>query len=154
MSIARGGIKRNWGTPNGNVGAAECGAAVKGNAYGLGVEPVGRALWDAGCRSFFVARPKECEELRLVLPEAVIYVYDNNSRDRTCAIAAAAGAIVRHEPQQGKGRVMLRMFSAVDAEGFVTVDGDATYQAARPPAPSPPRPPWFPCWLPPLRPTK
>ena len=56
--------------------AAECGAAVKGDAYGLGIAPVARALWDAGCRSFFVARPKEGEELRGHLPDAVIYVLD------------------------------------------------------------------------------
>jgi len=76
LSIDLGAIQRNWRHLNRNVGSAECGAAVKGNAYGLGVEPVGRALWDAGCRSFFVARPKEGEELRQLLPYAAIYVLD------------------------------------------------------------------------------
>ena len=76
LSIDLGAVQKNWRTLNAHAGAAECGAAVKGNAYGLGVEPVGRALWEAGCRSFFVARPKEGEELRGVLPEATIYVLD------------------------------------------------------------------------------
>lgn len=69
-------LKQNWRTLNARAGAAECGAAVKGNAYGLGIEPVSRALWEAGCRSYFVARPKEGEELRALLPEATIYVLD------------------------------------------------------------------------------
>ncbi len=76
LSIDLGAIQKNWRYLASHAGSAECGAAVKGNAYGLGVEPVGRALWEAGCRSFFVARPKEGEELRGVLPEAVIYVLD------------------------------------------------------------------------------
>ncbi len=76
LSIDLGAIQKNWRYLKAHAGAAECGAAVKGNGYGLGVEAVGRALWDAGCRSFFVARPKEGEELRLVLPEATIYVLD------------------------------------------------------------------------------
>lgn len=76
LSIDLSAIQKNWRYLSGHAGAAECGAAVKGNAYGLGVEPVGRALWEAGCRSFFVARPKEGEELRGVLPEATIYVLD------------------------------------------------------------------------------
>ncbi len=69
-------LKENWRTLRARSGAAECGAAVKGNAYGLGIAPVARALWEAGCRSYFVARPKEGEELRAVLPGATIYVLD------------------------------------------------------------------------------
>jgi len=76
LSIDLSAVQKNWRYLSGHAGSAECGGAVKGNAYGLGVEPVGRALWEAGCRSFFVARPKEGEELRGVLPEAVIYVLD------------------------------------------------------------------------------
>jgi len=76
LSIDLGAVQKNWRYLSSHAGSAECGAAVKGNAYGLGVEPVGRALWEAGCRSFFVARPKEGEELRGVLPEATIYVLD------------------------------------------------------------------------------
>lgn len=69
-------LKENWRRLNSKAGRAECGAAVKGNAYGLGIAPVARALWEAGCRCFFVARPKEGEELREVLPLAIIYVLD------------------------------------------------------------------------------
>lgn len=76
LSIDLSAIQKNWRTLNSHAGSAECGAAVKGNAYGLGIEPVGRALWEAGCRSFFVARPMEGEVLRRVLPEAAIYVLD------------------------------------------------------------------------------
>lgn len=69
-------VKENWRRLKARAGVAECGAAIKGNAYGLGVAPVARALWEAGCRSYFVARPKEGEELRAILPGAVIYVLD------------------------------------------------------------------------------
>ena len=64
------------------------------------------------------------------LPDARIYVYDNNSSDDTAALAAAAGAIVRTESQQGKGHVVRRMFSDIDAGIYVLVDGDDTYDAA------------------------
>ncbi len=64
-----------------------------------------------------------------VLPEAVIYVYDNNSSDRTAQIAAAGGAVVRHEYAQGKGHVIRRMFREIDAQAYVMVDGDDTYPA-------------------------
>ena len=63
------------------------------------------------------------------LPEAVIYVYDNNSRDNTVAIAKRAGAVVRHEYMQGKGNVVRRMFREIDAEVYIMVDGDDTYPA-------------------------
>ncbi|HKQ15431.1 MAG TPA: glycosyltransferase [Steroidobacteraceae bacterium] len=63
------------------------------------------------------------------LPEAAIYVYDNNSQDRTREIAAAAGATVRTEAFQGKGNVVRRMFADVEAEVYVLVDGDGTYDA-------------------------
>ncbi len=69
-------LKENWRRLDARAGRAECGAAVKGNAYGLGIEPVARALWEAGCRSYFVVRPKEGEELREVLPQGTIYVLD------------------------------------------------------------------------------
>ncbi len=65
-----------------------------------------------------------------VLPEAAIYVYDNNSRDATRERAAQAGAIVRSETFQGKGNVVRRMFADVEAEVYVLVDGDGTYDAA------------------------
>ena len=76
LTIDRVALKQNWRRLSAQAGRAECGAAVKGNAYGLGIEPVARALWEAGCRSYFVARPKEGEELRAILPEATIYVLD------------------------------------------------------------------------------
>ena len=64
------------------------------------------------------------------LPEARIYVYDNNSTDRTAQIAREAGAVVRNESRQGKGNVVRRMFADVDADIYVLVDGDNTYDAA------------------------
>src|SRR6266545_594580 len=66
---------------------------------------------------------------RAALPEATVYVYDNNSTDRTVEIARAAGAVVRRETHQGKGNVVRRMFADVDADIYVLVDGDATYDA-------------------------
>ena len=63
------------------------------------------------------------------LPEATIYVYDNNSTDRTVEYATEAGAIVRHEYQQGKGNVIRRMFREIDARAYIMVDGDDTYPA-------------------------
>jgi hypothetical protein len=63
------------------------------------------------------------------LPLATVYVYDNNSTDRTIHVARAAGAVVRNEPRQGKGNVVRRMFADIDADIFVLVDGDATYEA-------------------------
>ena len=71
---------------------------------------------------------------RTVLPDADIYVYDNNSTDQTREVAAAAGAIVRTERMQGKGNVVRRMFADVDADVYVMADGDATYEAAAVPA--------------------
>ncbi|MDB5693267.1 MAG: glycosyltransferase [Alphaproteobacteria bacterium] len=70
---------------------------------------------------------------RAALPGAVVYVYDNNSTDRTSEVAAAAGAIVRSERMQGKGHVVRRMFADVDADVYVMADGDATYDAAAAP---------------------
>ena len=70
---------------------------------------------------------------RAALPHAVIYVYDNNSTDRTCLMARAAGAVTRSESRQGKGHVVRRMFADVDADFFILVDGDGTYDAAAAP---------------------
>lgn len=70
---------------------------------------------------------------RAALPGATIYVYDNNSDDRTAEVAAAAGAIVRAERMQGKGHVVRRMFADVEADIYVMADGDATYDAAAAP---------------------
>ncbi|MBG1231109.1 alanine racemase [Aestuariivirga litoralis] len=76
VTIDLSALKANWKTLAALAPKAETGAAIKGEAYGLGAAACGRALWEAGCRSFFVARPKEGEELRAVLPEATIYVLD------------------------------------------------------------------------------
>src|SRR3954454_7006079 len=72
-------------------------------------------------------------DFRNALPSAEIYVYDNNSSDRTKAIAVDAGARVRSERRQGKGHVVRRMFADIDADIYVMVDGDATYDAASAP---------------------
>jgi len=72
-------------------------------------------------------------DFRTALPDATVYVYDNNSSDRTVEVARAAGAVVRHEPLQGKGNVMRRMFSDIEADVYVLVDGDDTYHAASAP---------------------
>lgn len=72
---------------------------------------------------------KVVNDYRKALPEAVIYVYDNNSTDNTAEIAEKAGAVVRYEHQQGKGNVIRRMFREIDAECYIMVDGDDTYPA-------------------------
>ncbi len=72
---------------------------------------------------------KVVKDFKAALPEAVIYVYNNNSQDKTAEIAAAAGAVVRNEYMQGKGNVIRRMFREVDAECYIMTDGDDTYPA-------------------------
>ena len=67
------------------------------------------------------------EGFRKALPGATVYVYDNNSRDRTKEVAAAAGAVVRTETQQGKGHVVRRMFADIEADVYIMADGDLTY---------------------------
>jgi glycosyltransferase involved in cell wall biosynthesis len=81
------------------------------------------------CRNEAIAIAKVVADFRAALPEATIYVYDNNSTDDTAAVARAAGAVVRHEPLQGKGHVIRRMFADVEADLYVLVDGDDTYDA-------------------------
>src|SRR5262245_6554633 len=73
-------------------------------------------------------------DFRRALPEAVIYVYDNNSKDQTTARAREAGAVVRNEGRQGKGNVVRRMFADVEADIYVLVDGDDTYDASASPS--------------------
>ena len=72
---------------------------------------------------------KVVRDFREVLPEAVIYVYDNNSTDQTAVLAREAGAVVRQEHRQGKGNVIRTMFRDVDAQCYLMVDGDDTYPA-------------------------
>jgi alanine racemase len=75
LTIDLAALQSNFRTLAKQAGVA-CGVAIKGEAYGLGMVPVARALWAAGCRDYFVSRPTEGQELRLVLPEATIYVLD------------------------------------------------------------------------------
>ena len=81
------------------------------------------------CYNEEVAVAKVVADFKAALPDADIYVYDNNSSDRTIQVAASAGALVRREPRQGKGHVVRRMFADVEADLYVLVDGDATYDA-------------------------
>jgi glycosyltransferase involved in cell wall biosynthesis len=85
------------------------------------------------CYNEAAAIEKVVRDFRQHLPMATVYVYDNNSTDGTPEIAAAAGAIVRREPLQGKGNVMRRMFSDVEADIYVLADGDDTYDASAAP---------------------
>ena len=70
---------------------------------------------------------KVIKDTKAALPEAVIYVYDNNSTDQTAQIAQAEGAVVRKEYMQGKGNVIRRMFREIEARCYIMVDGDDTY---------------------------
>ena len=102
-------------------------------------EPTSAALQPGGaaptvaviipCYNEEVAIAQTVEGFRTALPNALIYVYDNNSADRSREAAAAAHAIVRNEPHQGKGNVVRRMFADIDADIYVLADGDATYDA-------------------------
>lgn len=85
------------------------------------------------CYNEEAAIGKVVRDFRAALPAAVICVYDNNSTDRTREAAAQAGAVVRVEARQGKGNVVCRMFADVDADVYVLVDGDDTYDAASAP---------------------
>ena len=86
------------------------------------------------CHNEEAAIRKVILDFRDVLPQASIFVYDNNSTDRTGEIALRAGAVVRRETLQGKGNVVRRMFADIEADVFVLVDGDDTYDAASAPA--------------------
>ncbi len=81
------------------------------------------------CYNEEVAIGKVVRDFRSVLPDATVYVYDNNSKDRTVEVAEEAGAIVRKESQQGKGHVVRRMFRDIDADYYIMADGDDTYEA-------------------------
>ena len=81
------------------------------------------------CYNEAVTIKKVINDFQRELPEATIYVYDNNSSDDTAKIAEAEGAVVRHEYQQGKGNVIRRMFRDIDAECYIMTDGDDTYPA-------------------------
>ena len=74
LTIDLAALKSNWRLLDARAGRAECAAVVKADAYGIGIEPAGRALWEAGARTFFVAHPFEARAVRAELPDAVIYV--------------------------------------------------------------------------------
>jgi glycosyltransferase involved in cell wall biosynthesis len=82
------------------------------------------------CYNEEAAIGKVVADFRIALPNAAIFVYDNNSQDRTFEVAAAAGARVAREPRQGKGNVVRRMFADIEADVYVLVDGDDTYDAS------------------------
>jgi hypothetical protein len=86
------------------------------------------------CFNEEAAIAKVVADFRAALPRARIYVYDNNSNDRTALEARAAGATVRHESLQGKGHVVRRMFADIEADAYILVDGDDTYEADAAPA--------------------
>ena len=86
------------------------------------------------CYNEEVTIGKVVRDFKASLPDATIYVYDNNSTDRTAEIAEAEGAIVRREPRQGKGNVIRAMFEDIDADVYVMADGDDTYPADAAPA--------------------
>lgn len=86
------------------------------------------------CYNEAVTIGKVVDDFRAALPDADVYVYDNNSKDDTARIAAEHGAIVRREPRQGKGNVVRSMFRDVDADYYLMVDGDDTYPADAAPA--------------------
>jgi len=83
------------------------------------------------CYNEEVAVAKVVSDVKTALPQAAVYVYDNNSTDRTSEVAAAAGAIVRFEPRRGKGNVVRRAFADVDADVYALIDGDDTYDASK-----------------------
>src|SRR5574338_855582 len=82
------------------------------------------------CYNEEVAIAKVVRDFKSVLPQATVYVYDNNSNDRTAEVALAAGASLRREIQQGKGHVVRRMFRDIDADYYIMADGDDTYEAS------------------------
>ena len=82
------------------------------------------------CYNEAVTIAKVIADFRAAMPGALVYVFDNNSSDNTAQIARDAGAIVRSEQRQGKGHVVRRMFSDVEADIYVMVDGDDTYDAS------------------------
>lgn len=81
------------------------------------------------CYNEAITIGKVITDFQLVLPEATIYVYDNNSTDDTIRVAELTGAIVRREPRQGKGNVVRRMFAGIEADIYILIDGDDTYDA-------------------------
>ncbi|MFT8948232.1 MAG: glycosyltransferase family 2 protein [Acetobacter aceti] len=99
----------------------------------MSIEPSPRIAVLVPCYNEEVTVGTVVRDFRAALPFATVYVYDNNSRDKTQEVARAAGAVVRQELLQGKGNVIRRMFADIEADYYVLVDGDATYEAAAAP---------------------
>lgn len=109
-------------------------ARRRADAAGRTLEPVApRIAVLIPCYNEAVTIGDVVRDFRRHLPEATVYVYDNNSSDATVQLAAQAGAVVRSEPLQGKGNVVRRMFADIEADVYVLVDGDGTYDAASAP---------------------
>jgi glycosyltransferase involved in cell wall biosynthesis len=100
---------------------------------GIGKNMIPRIAVLVPCYNEETAIAKVVRDFRGALPDATVYVYDNNSRDQTVARAREAGAIVRSEQRQGKGNVVRRMFADIEADLYVLVDGDDTYDAGAAP---------------------
>jgi hypothetical protein len=100
-----------------------------GEKFGLATDQPNVAVL-IPCRNEEAAIGKVVSDFKRVLPDAIVYVYDNNSSDHTILEARAAGALVRRERLQGKGHVVRRMFADVDADVYILVDGDDTYDPA------------------------
>src|SRR5438477_4998361 len=83
------------------------------------------------CRNEAATVARVVQDFRSALSDCVVYVYDNGSSDGTGDVARGAGAVVRYEHHPGKGSVVRRMFAEIDADVYLLVDGDATYDAAR-----------------------
>ncbi len=97
------------------------------NASGLGAKPALRIAVLIPCYNEAATIAQVVHEFKTSVPSATVYVYDNNSSDQSIERAAAAGAVVRNERHQGKGHVVRRMFADIDADVYIMVDGDATY---------------------------
>lgn len=100
----------------------------------MNMDEAGRIAVLIPCYNEEVAIAAVIDAFRTALPMASVYVYDNNSGDRTAEVARERGAHVRHEARQGKGAVVRRMFADIEADTYVLVDGDGTYDAASAPA--------------------
>ena len=100
LTVNLGALVRNWQALADLVKPGECAGVVKGNAYGLGLEPVSRALWKAGCRTFFVALPQEAFELRAYLPDAAIYCLGGLTPTGAADFAAKAIRPVLNTPDE------------------------------------------------------
>ena len=112
-----------------DVGTQDPGAGLRRHERSDGVAPPARVAVLIPCFNEAVSIAAVVEDFRRALPVAAIYVYDNNSTDGTAERALAAGATVRRERLQGKGHVVRRMFADVEADAYVLVDGDGTYDA-------------------------